>query len=174
MLLSLSPEQKNEMCEDFYSVQLYVNSYIEEQIADTKKTIRLLSDSFTQKTLDEKLKFDIEIRSVVEDFEPGLEKKKELVMRCFGRNFSKRSAGRHLWYHVISAFQPKWLFYGLRKNPRNKLMTLLGFITLSPDLAPLEQSELETNYVTMRRTLSKPHLIFHQSHKLCNNYEFMH
>ncbi|KAK7597805.1 hypothetical protein V9T40_010030 [Parthenolecanium corni] len=152
MLLSLSAEQKLEICEDIYSAQLYANVHSNIRTQENTNTNPLISDSYSQKQPGEKLKFELYKRYVAEDQDLESEEKPDLVMRCFGRHFSNRTPTENPWYHVAYAFLPKWLYSGLRKKT-DKRLTLLSFITLSPDYVPLEQAELETHYVNMRQTI---------------------
>lgn len=164
MLLSLSPEQKHEICEDIYSAQLYADPKTKYQ-ADTSQNNLSISDSFSSQESGQRMDYKLYIRYIAADRLPETEVKEDLVMRCFGTKFTWRSHPENMWYHVTYAFQTKWLYSGLRQQ-EDKRLTFLNFITLSPDYVPIEQAELETYYMNMRRIIGKLHLIFFPFHFL--------
>lgn len=148
VLLSLSAVQKNDICQDVFSAQLYVISDTEMGTAGIRRLVRDTSRITDQA---EELHHNLMVRKLT--FQGISELRTDLTFRCVG-DFTKRNPVRESSFQISFAYQHKWLYSDFSFDAEDfEKLTPLNYILLSPDL--VEKGQLEKRFVNVLHTISK-------------------
>lgn len=161
LLLSLSSAQKNQICFDVFSIKFNLATKVYSGLS-----VSLLEENQRMKVGDEWLYRSEpvhpvsvkKIRPIGGTYEPFNE---DLFFKCVLKNYPDGLSLTESEYHVSSAYHPNLMFDGSRLDRWDLSMkvAMRQFILLSPKFVPLDPVDLESQYVTTRRTLSKSYYL---------------
>lgn len=162
-LLSLSADQKHQMCLDCFYAQLYkevnppgakgkrkaVPSSTEDQ---TRPQFVITDDVLTDGVPQHSL-IVVNMEAKEDEPETGTE---DLMFRCLGINFPYRAPDYESNLYLSYAFRSAWM-YSLFPNYESEEIpaSIIWYIGMSPEYVQMNQSTLENGYINTRRNLSK-------------------
>lgn len=167
MLLSYSPSKKHEICLDLFYAQLYIqhngptrsidgaeesNPPPSEEISTTPK----IDDGGTSKS---GLQYPLSVKKISTYSRQSTEKETILFI-CVGKNFKHRQPNGKGEFILSTAFRPSWMYSNYWSDGEAKRLKITGYIGLSADHVQSYGTELEDQYVTIRRILSTFHLFW--------------
>lgn len=152
LLLSLSPGQKNNICEDFFHAQLYAatNPNSQENFDESQPKLTITDDPNNESTPQHPLFVGISTDSDVSF--PAEEK--NIFFKCAGKNFRVRVPIDKV-YLISFSFRSGWFYISTLDDKEKDKLELHYYMSLSSKYVSLTNETLELKYLTIRETLGK-------------------
>lgn len=169
-MLSLSPVQRNLICQDIFSAQLYVHSEKKIVEVDGERISHLVSDKMNRDNehgVPQHLLTAVPIVTPVGSTDDIFW---NLLFYCGGFDFKKRKEAIDetiRWSYFSFAFQTKWFYREIPDWRSSYKYTLMNyFVVLSPDPVKIEQTELEKRFLKVSSIIGKSNYD-KMTHQIC-------
>lgn len=161
ILLSLSADQKHEMCVDCFYAQLYkefnppgAKGKRKPAPSDTEVQTNfhsVITDSVLTEGLPQHPLSVVNLEIEEDKSESGT---KDLMFTCVGINFPYRAPDYESKLFLSYAFRPGWM-YSLFPHREKNEASIIWYVGISPKYVEKNQLKLEDEYIRTRKTLSK-------------------